>query len=179
MEVLLLLLVLSFYLVLRVVTGGVSDPKLIDAKRHSFGLNLLKQRDYSQAFVYFDKMLEIHPDSALLWYGRGKSLSGNQDYFRAITDFRKAIDIDYRYGDAYLEIGLIYKELNDWKMAYSNADKCVRTSRNKPEGYLLRGTLLLEVGRNQSAFSDLRRAVELGDEDAQFELTRLKQKMRS
>lgn len=148
--------------------GAANDPYLVDSKRFASGTEMLKAKKNQQAFAYFDNMLKSYPKSAFLLASRGTALNRLGKLNLAIQDLNKSVDINYHGSEAYYELSEIYLSLRDYERAYANADKCVRVSRNKPDGYRIRGVAQFMSGKNEAAIADLKRAIELGDEDSQF-----------
>jgi len=69
---------------------------------------------FSEAIEYFNKAIELKPNYAMAYYGRGNAKSGNSDYEGAILDFDKAIKINPDFGDTYFCRGIIKRrKLND------------------------------------------------------------------
>ncbi len=148
--------------------GGANEPYAKDSKKFAAGTQMLKDRQFKKAHAYFSNMLKSYSMSAFLWAGKGRAEKHLGNFSAAIHDLSKSVDLDYRCANAYFDLSEIYLEVGDYNNALANADKCVRVSRNKPEGYRLRGVAQFKLGKNESALSDLKRAIELGDEDAQF-----------
>lgn len=170
MEVFLLLLLLAFYIALKVMLGGANDPIVKDRKKYAAGIGMVKAKDYEKGFLYFNAMISETPRSAMAWLYRGKCQQGLGNYYAAVADYTKAADLDYNVSEAYLEKAKLLQELEEYDQALEAAEKAAWHLRSNAEAYRVRGEILMHLGQNGKAIMDFRKAVSLGDENANFYL---------
>jgi pentatricopeptide repeat protein len=66
------------------------------------------QNQYDEAMKIVDEMLKIHPTNAFYLYVKGYLCHNTKDYDNAIEYYKKTIEIDADYAEAYSNLGLIY-----------------------------------------------------------------------
>lgn len=118
---------------------------------------------FSEAIEYFNKAIELKPNYAMAYYGRGNAKSENSDYEGAIQDFDEAIKINPNFGDTYFCRGIIKgRKLNDYQGALQDFDKVISIYPMDAEAYFNRGVTKRELGDQNGACLDWRKARELG-----------------
>ncbi|MEL7339258.1 MAG: tetratricopeptide repeat protein, partial [Bacteroidota bacterium] len=104
-----------------------------------------KKADYyyqSDNFVEAEKLykevLNDNPSDFQSAYLLGSINSYLQDYRESLRYFRKAAEIDPARNDTvYLQIGLVYKRLNDYRKARESLEEFMRRHRTRDELYAL------------------------------------------
>jgi tetratricopeptide (TPR) repeat protein len=76
----------------------------------------LQSEEYDKAIALFQRMAQLGADSAEINYNLGICHYGMNDYQKAEEYFNRAIALD-DYKDAYLYLGMIYKNKNDFDRA--------------------------------------------------------------
>lgn len=84
------------------------------------------------------------------------------EYDRAIIDYDAALRLDPDLVGAYLSRGLAYTILEDYVLAIADFDDALRIDPNLARGYYHRGSTLQEMGDQEGAERDCRKARELG-----------------
>lgn len=79
----------------------------------------------------------------------------------AMSDYDRAIEIDPKKTKAYLERGMLKKQLGDISGAMSDFDKAIELDSGNPRAYLERGMILKESGKTFDAMKDFEKAIEL------------------
>jgi tetratricopeptide (TPR) repeat protein len=111
----------------------------------------------------FERATQIEPGKARNWYLLGRYLQysfENANPQRAITSYRKALEIQPTYTSAWLELAATYEsEGNDIaaRNAFLNAEKTYPLSAEVSWRY---GNFLLRQGELDPAFAEIRRSVE-------------------
>ena len=100
MESFVLFLLLLFYVFLRVAFGKVKDKTADDRVTYRPGLDLVKQKRYSEAVSYFDKIIGKDNRSALAYAMRGKCHLLQGDFLEAIVDCNRATSFDHCLAEA-------------------------------------------------------------------------------
>lgn len=67
-----------------------------------------RDRHYSEATAYFERVLELEPDSAGAANGLGNVAYAAREYDRAIEAYQRAIELMPNYTAAYNDLGLAY-----------------------------------------------------------------------
>jgi tetratricopeptide (TPR) repeat protein len=107
-------------------------------KLYNQGVVANKKGDFAEAIRYYSKAIALKPDSAELFYVRGRAYVEKEQYDYAISDFTRAITLKPAYAEAYNHRGVTYigkgqkpQAMSDFKKACelgykfgcANADK--------------------------------------------------------
>ena len=92
----------------------------------------------------------------------------NGDYYGAISDLNKAIELNPDYAMAYLNRGFAKSNLKDHYGAISDYNKSIELDPDYPIAYNNRGLAKLILGQKYSGCLDLSKAGELGYESAYY-----------
>ena len=167
MEVVLLGLLFGIYLTIRyyLVDHDTSSDK--DRKRFQRGIDLVTNRNFEEAYRYFDNAVRQYPKSAVAYAYRGKCQLVQENYFSALYDLTQAINRDNTLADCYLDRGIAYYQTAEFQQAFREFDKAVWHFRDEqPDAYRWRALARIQVRQIPQAENDLRRAVFLGDENS-------------
>lgn len=172
MEVTLLGLLFALYLAINYFLTDHDTPSDKDRVRFDKGIQLLKNKEVSSAFTFFDDAIRQHPKSAIAYAFRGRCQLLQDNYYSAIYDLTQAISRDNTLGHCYLDRGVAYYKTHQFPEAFREFDKAVWHLRDEqPDAYRWRALARIQLRQLQQAENDLRRAVILGDENA-FQLLR-------
>jgi len=102
------------------------------------------------------------PSSADDYLMRGETLSGNQQYDRAIADYTTAIEMKPDYAEAYNDRGFAYYLKGDFERAISDYTRAIELRPNYPKAYNSRGVAYMQGGYGAAkSVPDFDRAIEL------------------
>jgi tetratricopeptide (TPR) repeat protein len=168
METALLLVYSFFYILFKVVTGVEDDPVTKDAKAMAEGLQLMSHKQFKEGLEYFTRMTQERPKSALAWASKGKCNLALGNLYATIADCTRAATLENNLPDAYMDKGKAFTQLKEYKDAFREFDKAAWYYRDNAEAFRWRGLTHLELGNKEKAYNDLRKAVQLGDEDSNY-----------
>ncbi|CAJ0957684.1 unnamed protein product, partial [Mesorhabditis belari] len=113
-------------------THELSNPFLSEANPSSLGENLLKEGDLGGAILAYEAATQQNPQDAQAWCNLGLSLAENEYDTRAITAFRKCLEIDSGNKEALLGISVslaneslendALEHLEKWVVAHTGGD---------------------------------------------------------
>ena len=106
---------------------------------------------FDKAIECFDKVIEINPQDAKAYSGKGISLHGLGRYEEAIDCFDKVMQMDPQYAKAYNNKGAILSELGRNEEAIASYDKALEIDPQNAMAYNNKGAILSELGRNEEA----------------------------
>jgi tetratricopeptide (TPR) repeat protein len=86
------------------ITGSATIDLLIDRAK-VFG----DGADQDLSIEILDAAADLAPDTAEVWYQRGRIYAMRQDYERAATDLRKALSLDPKHYEAWAKLGDVLK----------------------------------------------------------------------
>lgn len=145
------------------------------------------KEQYDQAIANYTRALEINPNDAEAYYKRGSAYM-NKEFFdraiysnkegspiivrssiqfdRAISDFNKALEINPRYAEVYLNRGAAYAAKGFYDQAISDYNKALQINPRDNNAYCNRGLAHREKGEFDQAISDFNKALEINPMDA-------------
>ncbi len=120
----------------------------------------------TSAAVMLSVPQRVKAESAVFYYNRGVDKYDAGDYYGAISDYSKAIEINPRHASAYYNRGTIKgKELGDYYGAIADYNKSIEINPMDADAYRNRGLSKEYIRDLKGACSDWRKASELGDKD--------------
>ena len=84
-----------------------------------------------------------------------------KDYYGAIADYTKAIEINPNFSNAYYNRGLTKYDLKDYKGAIEDYTKAIEINPNYIQAYNNRGAVKRELKDNYGAIADYTKAIEI------------------
>jgi tetratricopeptide (TPR) repeat protein len=82
----------------------------------------LETNQNEQAKEYLNQAIESDQDNPTFYYARGVLFDQNEDYEKAISDYKKAIELDSNYFDALYNLGVIYFNQGIEQMSVANEE---------------------------------------------------------
>jgi tetratricopeptide (TPR) repeat protein len=92
--------------------GGSSAPQIDPQKAYQDGTAALNAHDYKSAISHFKDAQDAIPHDAMINYALGLAYIGDNDPKSARRPLERAIDADNPPADAYLQLGLVYLQLD-------------------------------------------------------------------
>ena len=127
----------------------------------SSGKTKIQQGNHKEAIEDFTKALEIDPENADAYYHKGLVKYSLENYKEATEYLTKALEFD-PYSGAYKLRGHARYFQEDYKGAVEDFTKAIVFEPEHEEAYYYRGLAKIELGKPESACSDLSKAAELG-----------------
>jgi tetratricopeptide (TPR) repeat protein len=121
----------------------------------------LDRGDYSEAERYFSTVIELEPNFARGWDGRGQARLFKGDYEDALLDFDKAISLKPALATAYSHRAFARMATRDSSGALRDAEKALSLNNNLVDPQIVLGRVLAEQGKLDEALSYFDRAVAL------------------
>lgn len=139
------------------------------------------QWNLTQAIADYTKAIEIKPNEADFYYGRGNAyvaqeasdwVKGNGDHdptrhagtssdcAKAINDYTKAIEINPNYAEAYYSRGKVYDKQRNLPQAISDYTKAIEINPNYADAYDARGFAYFTQGDADRANVDYMKGLE-------------------
>ena len=104
---------------------------------------------------------KLRADSADFYFDRGLERGVNGDYYGAIYDFTKVIEINPNNAIAFYNRGLAKNNLKDYYGAISDYTKAIEINPQKDNAYINRGIAKENISDLKGACSDWRQAIYL------------------
>ncbi len=158
---------LGVYGVILLAVSLLSWAPLIDtniglpASYTNLGAAYLNQNNYPKAKHYFEKAIEVSPDSAPSFNNLGGVLFMMGENEKALAMTQKAIAIDPTYAEAYVHLGQMQIAMDDYASAMQSYQRALAINPAFSMAYHKLGQLHSTVGNYREAIENYQRALEL------------------
>lgn len=143
----------------------------------------VKYKTYKEAYDLFNKAIELDPNNAKAYYNRGLAnynfirrgqyiqekgedpTSFDNNYYKPISDFTKAIEINPNYAKAYYNRGVIYKYLEEYLKAIADFTKYINLEKDDKNGYESRAKAYFERKDYSKSISDFTKVINIDKKD--------------
>jgi tetratricopeptide (TPR) repeat protein len=115
--------------------------------------------DVTKQKEYLDKLVAAHPNEERAHFNLGGYYFGQQDYVRAIEQYKKATELAPTYSPAYNILGYAYRQTGDYAAAEQAFKKYIELIPKDPNPYDSYGELLLKMGKFEDAITQYRKAL--------------------
>lgn len=99
-----------------------------------------------------------------LYYNRGLTYEGLEEYAEAVNDYTSALTYDANSTDLYTQRGISYSFLGDEQAALADFEQAVELSPEDPMVVRNRGFMYFNLGEYDKALADYNRTIELNPE---------------
>lgn len=107
------------------------------------------------------------------YYNNGMDKYRQKDFAGALSDFTVAIELNSKFAEAYYFRGLLYgKEFHKYSKAIKDFTKAIKLKGDYAEAYYNRGVTHVILDDIKNSCEDLKKAKELGFEDADMLIER-------
>ena len=108
---------------------------------------------------------KVNAETSTFYFNRAYKKGKNGDYYGAISDYTKAIEINPNDGDAYYNRGWNKVKLKDYYGAISDYTKAIEINPNDKSAFKNRGITKKKIGDMKGACSDWRQTVFISPND--------------
>ena len=125
--------------------------KMEDLEEEAYHLEIVG--DFKGALLKYNEAIAIVPDSARLYYNRGKAKRKLNDHKGAIEDYKKGIAVkpSMHEVDFWVSIGVSYSYLNDLKQARASYEEAIKVDPTYAVSYYNLGLLDAQNGNFKEA----------------------------
>lgn len=95
----------------------VESNRLAPESWCTIGNSFSLQRDHDQALKCFKRATQLAPKFAYGFTLQGHEHMANEEYEKALLDYRKAISVDHRHYNGWYGLGKVYEKLGQYDMA--------------------------------------------------------------
>ncbi len=132
----------------------------------SNGKEAFTNQNYTQARVFFDRILNTSPNSVEALYWRASTFVRLDKFQLALNDLNKAIELYDEYADAYSLRGTIYFHMQQQNEALKDMDIALKLDNENSYRYTSRAYILAKYGAIEKAVQDYKKALSLDPDDA-------------
>lgn len=128
------------------------DKIFLSNQKVAEGWKLWDKKDFNGAVKLFDEAIELNPNNAEAWGGRGTAYYNLKQYDRAIQDYNTAIELNPNYSGYYKSRGRAYNHLKQYEQAIQDFNKVIRINPNLASvAYNNRGFSYANLGKYKQA----------------------------
>ncbi len=119
----------NYILILSLIFSLVSCLASPEEYHYNLGQDRMKNNDFEGAILEFNKSLNnlntSHSTGSYLYFNRGLANENLNRHETAIEDYKKAIELDSNYAEAYFQLAVIETKFNNKSMGcdYLNKSK--------------------------------------------------------
>ena len=103
---------------------------------------------------------------------RGNSYQAKGDLKRAVADYNKAITLNPKDGDFYINRGVAYLAIKEFDLAIKDESKAIELKPESPGPYNNRGNAYNQKGDRAHAIEDYTKAISLDPDDVTYYVNR-------
>ena len=140
---------------------------------HSRGRVYFAKGMHARAIEDFTKAITLKPDYFEAFNSRGVTYGQYGLLAKATQDFDRAIALKPDYYEALSNRGFSLMLQGQYDKAVESYNSAIMLDGNRAAAYIRRAQVMLKMGKDRDAASDLRKGCELGSETACVELEKL------
>ena len=131
----------------------------------SYGNQLWRFRNYSEAIDAFDKALDLNPKSYLAWYAGGLAVYAQDNSVDAVRCFSKAVEIKPDFYAAWRKKGDAHSGLKQYGFALDAYERAIEKAEKQNQKdfalYWLKGLALYQLKRDPEAIIAYTKSIEI------------------
>jgi len=112
------------------------------------------------------------PITARDWNTRGIELSRSGEKQQAVEAFSRAVQVQPKLADPYLNRAIVFIKLKEWKKAEADCTKAIELDPDNARSYHQRAVIRSQMGLHEAAFKDASRAVRMEPTNPSMVFTR-------
>ena len=97
--------------------------------------------EYNGAIEHFEKVVEACPNNELILYQLGQAYEANNEIFKALSNYLKAVAVNEKFHPAYKKVGLIFYAQKDYSSAKEYFEEYLDLDADEDEKEEIRGVL--------------------------------------
>ncbi|MDA7552809.1 tetratricopeptide repeat protein [Candidatus Pelagibacter sp.] len=128
-------------------------------------INLYKQKNFKEALILSNKVIEKNKNIPFLLNLNGLINLSLEKWQNAIFAFKKALDSDDKFVEAYNNIGVAYSHIGDDKKAVENYTLAIRLKKDYANGYNNLASHYDDLGQYSEAVENYNHALKFNPEN--------------
>lgn len=149
------------------------DKIFLSNQKVDEGWKLYNKGDYNGAVKLHSEAVELNPNNALAYYGRGTAYNGLKQYEQSIPEFNKAIKLNPKHSMTYNNRGVAYMDgLKQYERAIQDYNKAIELDPNNFIAYGNRGISYNWLKQNKLAIKDCDKSIKINPKYAAAYCTR-------
>ncbi len=136
------------------------------------GFNLYLEGKHEEAITAFEQVINIQPDLAQAWFGKGLALYDLKRYEESIAFFDKATNLEKDFAKSWYFKGLALTQLNQHEKALISFNQAIKFEKNNADIWLAKSMTLTYLNRYKESISSSTQAIKLNPELAEAYVVR-------
>ena len=128
---------------------------------NNFGNMLLEKGEADEAFLHFERALEINPNSPEAHNNLGNSLRQLGRLDESLRHLEKAVELDPSYAEGHNNLGTTFSRLRKRDLAIAHYLRALELDPRYAEAHNNLANALLETGRTNEALAHFKSALEI------------------
>lgn len=160
------------------ITNSKNDS--VDLMNLEFHISRANQRIYGGNHMMLDSLIptislriQSNPNDKKALFVRASTYLKKGQYYDALEDCNKLIDLDPEYIGAYFTRGCIYEKLNEFEKALADYSRVLALDPLHVNTVFARGACLIKMGEFQKALEDYREALKKDEERTKLTLKKM------
>lgn len=133
---------------------------------------LYQEGKYTEVIETYNKILELQPENAHVFFLRGRCFVAKKMYDQAITDFSRAIELDEENYIYYFVRAKVYSDKQLFTEAIVDYDKAIELNPEDYSLYDMKSAACFKSGNYLKALETCDKGIELNPQHAMFYLTK-------
>ena len=129
--------------------------------RYNFGMILLQQRDFTPAQEQFSLAVQTDQRNPIIWNALGVANGNLRRIDEAISNYRRALELNPHYPEAYANLGSALVSQNKFDEAIQMCTTALSLRPDLPDAHASLGVALWNRGRTDESILHTQRALEL------------------
>jgi tetratricopeptide (TPR) repeat protein len=134
-------------------TSSNGERLLIQASEAGANNNPQKQREY------LEQVVAAYPDDERAHFNLGGYYFGQQEFTKAIEQYKKSVELNSSYSPVFNILGYAYRQNGDYANAEQAFKKYIELIPNDPNPYDSYAELLLKMGKFDASIEQYRKAL--------------------
>jgi tetratricopeptide (TPR) repeat protein len=106
-------------------------------------------------------VLAVNAETPLEFYRHGRILQLSGNYYQAIEAYKSALDVNPYYFEPLLGLSECYYQLEEFEESIILIDEAVKFGKRRPEVYILKGKILISLGKIEDAIAQFEEALKI------------------
>jgi len=126
-----------------------------------FILELFNSSKLTEAKKEIDKQIIKYPNSSILFNIFGAVLAGQNQFDKAVENYKKAIKINPNYAQAYNNLGTVFHQSDKINEAIDNYKKAISLNSDFAEAFCNLGNAIRELNKPTDALPYIKKAIKI------------------
>ena len=139
-------------------SAGAMQHPVVPKKAGSIYLN---KKRYQEALLAYEQAIQLDPNDAVLYNGKGLALSNLNRYGEALVAYEQAVQLNPGFENAYINKAYVLYKLRRHPEALTDCERAIQLGPNNASFHNLKGLVLSDLNRYEEALAAYEQAIRL------------------